>query len=222
MNRPITDYAIKSYVEQIIKGSYDIRNVEISSISRDLIISTLWSWISRPDNLKQLCDADELINILRQEFRDEGLIDTGILQGRQTFEIQLSNVRYYIMRMSECTIINAVQIANKYTVMTGRPPMEMVRYMRAFNDLIPEIHRHIDKKLDKIAFDNTLCHIAAITGKGIVDGLIEEGIEIPEIECIRGTFNGRVVLHFKNGAEKMSSPLDHLRARLKRRFSQKK
>ena len=63
---------------------------------------------------------------------------------------------------------------------------------------------------------------AVITGKGIVDGLIEEVIEIPEIECIRGTANGRIVLHFKNGAEKMSCPLNHLRARLKRRFSKKK
>lgn len=55
--------------------------------------------ISRPDNLKQLCDADELINILRDEFRDEGLMDTGLLQGRQTYEIQLPNNRYHIVRI---------------------------------------------------------------------------------------------------------------------------
>ena len=91
--------------------------------------------------------------------------------------------------------------------------------MIAFNDLMPEIHKEIDKVLAQIAMNNMLCSVSAATGKGIVDQLIEEGVDIPPIGSIRGTANGRVVLYFANSDEKINSPLDHLRARLKRRFS---
>ena len=91
--------------------------------------------------------------------------------------------------------------------------------MVAFNELMPDINRHINDTISRIAMDNMLCNVSAATGKGIVDQLREEGVDIPPISHIRGTPNGRVVLYFADSDEKINSPMDHLRARLTRRFS---
>ncbi len=218
MNNLISDYTIRSCVEKIINRSYDIRNVDTASISRDRILWTLWSWIISPEQQGLTADTDELINLLRREFGNDAVEDTGRVDGRQTYEIQLPNVRYHIVKLTQSYLINAVERARKHVYMSCKPPKEIVAYMRAFNDRIPDIHREIDKAIEKIAADNMICHISAISAKGIVDELIREGFNIPPLIRIQGTVKGRVVLWFDGMEDSIDSPLDHLKARLKRRF----
>ena len=219
MDNFITDYKIKSYVEQIINRSYDIRNLDINSVSRDLILWKFWNWISAPEQHDLRGDTDELMKEIRTEFGNEAVEDTGRVDGRQTYEVRLSDARFQIVKLPQCYLVNAVRRAENHLHMSCRPPKEIICCMREFNDRYHQIEKQIEETLEKIAVDNTLCHISAVTGKGIVDGLLREGLAIPPIGCIRGTVNGRVVLYFADSDEKINSPLDHLRARLKRRFS---
>ena len=218
MNKLITDFTLKSSIAHIIG-----RNIDVSSVDRDKVISSLWHWVSAPQERHLTADTDELLDLLRDKFGAGEVVETGTVSNGemdfQTYSIALSNVRFHIAKLPQSYILSAAAPITRPIYQSCRPPKQIIGYMIAFNDLMPEIHKEIDKVLAQIAMNNMLCSVSAATGKGIVDQLIEEGVDIPPIGCIRGTANGRVVLYFANSDEKINSPLDHLRARLKRRFS---
>lgn len=223
MHSLISDFTIKSSIEQIINRSYSIRSVDITSIDRNSVISSLWRWTSSPEDLHQTADTDELLELLRERFGADAVVETGTVSNGQndflTYEIALPNVRFYIVWLPHCYLLSAAAPASKLTFQSCRPPKQVIDYMVAFNELMPDINRHINDTISRIAMDNMLCNVSAATGKGIVDQLREEGVDIPPISHIRGTPNGRVVLYFADSDEKINSPMDHLRARLTRRFS---
>ena len=74
-----------------------------------------------------------------------------------------------------------------------------------------------------IVDNSTIVDGTAASGKGIIDQLIaEEGLEIPHIDRICGTANGRVKVYFADSSEKINCPLDYLRSRFLRRFGKRK
>lgn len=213
----ITDYTLKSCISKIIDR--DSRNsIDVTSINRTDVIATLWSWINLPEKLHEQADADALLRLLRRKFGDDSVIDTGIVDNHHTYKIHFSNVTFYIMKLEQSYLLSAGIPITKAHRQSVRPSKQVLGYMLAFNELMPDIQTHIDNTIAEVARDNMLCHITAATGRGIVDQLRGEGVEIPEISCIRGTANGRVILYFADSDEKINSPMDHLRARLIRRF----
>ena len=220
MNKLTMDYTIRSSLARIIG-----HNIEISSFNRDNVISSLWRWISSPEDIHQTADTDELLDLLRERFGKDAVVETGMTGNGQndypTYAIDLSNVRFHIAKLPHSYILSAAAPISSPTFQSCRPPKQAIGYMMAFNDLMPEINKEIDNVMTQISADNMVCTVSAATGKGIIDQLIEEGLDIPPIGCIRGTHNGRVVLYFADSEEKINSPLDHLRARLTHRFSKK-
>lgn len=100
---------------------------------------------------------------------------------------------------------------------------ETEMYRKAFDEQMPKIHAYIDEVISEVARENMLCSITAATAKGMIENIIrEEGLEVPEISCIRGTDKGRVILYFDELDEKINCPIDYLRARLIRRFANKR
>ena len=183
MNSLISDYTIKSSIEQIINRSHSIRNVDITAISRDSVISSLWRWVSRPEEPNQTADTDELLDLLREKFGAYAVVETGTVNNGQddflTYEIGLSNVRFHIVRLPKSYLISAAVPPSKITFQSCRPPKQIIGYMLAFNELMPDIHKHINDTISQIAMDNVLCRVTAASGKGIVDQLIGEGLDIP-------------------------------------------
>lgn len=59
-------------------------------------------------------------------------------------------------------------------------------------------------------------------GRTIPQLIAEEGLEIPHIDRIRGTANGRVKVYFADSSEKIICPLDYLRSRFLRQFGKRK
>lgn len=218
MDKLTMDYAIRSSLARIIG-----HDIELSSFDRDNVISSLWRWISSPEDIHQTADTDELLDLLRERFGKDAVVETGTIGNGQndypTYAIELSNVRFHIAKLPNSYILSAAAPVSRATFQSCRPPRQAIGYMMAFDELMPEINKEIDKVTTQIATDKMVCNVSAATGKGIVDQLIEEGLDIPPIGCIRGTHNGRVVLYFSDSEEKINSPLDHLRARLTHRFS---
>lgn len=215
----ITDHTIKSCISQIIRRGNT--GIDITSINRADVIATLWRWINLPDQLHQPADTDELIRLLRKKFGEDSVIDTGTVDKHQTYKIHLSNVTFYIMKLEQSYLLSPGLPITKAIRQSVRPSKQVVGYMLAFNELMPDIQMYIDKTIAETARDNMLCDVYAATAKGIVEQLREEGVKIPEISCFRGTANGRVILYISDSDEKINSPMDHLRERLIRRFSQK-
>lgn len=68
-----------------------------------------------------------------------------------------------------------------------------------------------------------LSDITAETAKAMIRELAEQGIaDLPESYTVRGTDIGRVAVYFQSPSCTINAPLDHLRARLIRRFPNKK
>ena len=56
MDKLTMDYAIRSSLARIIG-----HDIELSSFDRDNVISSLWRWISSPEDIHQTADTDELL-----------------------------------------------------------------------------------------------------------------------------------------------------------------
>lgn len=103
----------------------------------------------------------------------------------------------------------------------GKEDTEELR--QAFDEAMPRIHAYIDETISTVARENMLCSITAATAKGMIEQIIsEENLDVPKISCIRGTDKGRVILYFDELDEKINCPIDYLRARLIRRFANKR
>ena len=63
-----------------------------------------------------------------------------------------------------------------------------------------------------------ISNLVVSTAKGIVAQMMEEGVDVPKITCVRGTPERRVILYFEDDSMKLNCPLDYLRSRLYRRF----
>ena len=68
-----------------------------------------------------------------------------------------------------------------------------------------------------------LSDISAATAKSMIEDMVKQGIiNIPKNYTIRGTDIGRVVIYFHSPQCKINVPLDYLKARLIRRFPNKR
>ena len=93
---------------------------------------------------------------------------------------------------------------------------------REFERFIPLIDEEIEKLTAQKRKGNILAEMVVSTAKGIIDDLRQTGAaDIPGFSAIRGTDKGRVIIYFRT-TEKINAPLDHLRARLVRRFKNDK
>lgn len=93
---------------------------------------------------------------------------------------------------------------------------------REFESLIPFMNEIMDSADTEKSKRRILASLVASTAQGIIDSLVSEGVvEIPEIADLRGTANGRVIICFKDMDMMINAPLDHIKARLIRKFSSK-
>lgn len=68
-----------------------------------------------------------------------------------------------------------------------------------------------------------LADIHEVTARATINELSEEGqVDIPKIFAVKATDTGRVTIEFNCPSCTIKAPLDHLRARLIRRFTNKK
>lgn len=66
-----------------------------------------------------------------------------------------------------------------------------------------------------------LCEMNSATARAMINGLSQQGlVHLPKIYAIKGNDKGRVEVRFESPHQTINAPLDHLRARLIRRFSQ--
>ena len=222
MENVITDYTIKSYINQIIYDHFDVTNINISAIDRDFIIATLWRWISTPMFGYSDVVTEGLVELMRQEFGDESIIDHGITDGHRKYEIKLSNTSFHFTELPDSYLMGAGRPIKIIRHLPCLPPKEMITYMRAFNEKMHAIHNHIDQQIQQIAQKQKLCNLTEATARGMIAQLIEEeNLDIPEITKLRCTDKGRITISFAGIPGKFSMPLDHLRARFLRRFGRK-
>lgn len=219
MDNLITDFTLKSSVRRIVNDTYSKHMEEPAADYHNLVISQLWSCISTPQVKNQTADTDTLIGLIRMEYGNDSVKDSGLIDGYQKYEIGLSNVRFHIVKLPHSYLVSAALPEKKIRYISCLLPKDMIAYMSAFNSVIPEIIKHIEQNVSEKSRDQLLCKMNAATGKGIVDQLItEEKLDLPKISSICGTANGRVKLYFADSSEKINCPLNHLRARLLRRF----
>ena len=219
MDNLITDFTLKSSVRRIVNDTYSKHMEEPAADYHNLVISQLWSCISTPQVKNQTADTDTLIGLIRMEYGNDSVKDSGLIDGYQKYEIDLSNVRFHIVKLPHSYLVSAALPEKKIRYISCLLPKDMIAYMSEFNAVIPEIIKHIEQNVSEKARDHMLCNMNAATGKGIIDQLIAEGkIPPPKISCICGTANGRVKLYFADSSEKINCPLNHLRAKLLRRF----
>jgi hypothetical protein len=68
-----------------------------------------------------------------------------------------------------------------------------------------------------------LADIHEATARAMINELSEQGqVDIPKIFAVKATDTGRVTIEFNSPSCTIKAPLDHLRARLIRRFTNKK
>ena len=223
MENLITDYTIKSYIHQIISDHYDVNNFDISAIKREYIIAILWRWISTPRQGNPNVVTKRAIELMRQEFGDQSVIDQGVTDGHRKYEIKLSNTSFHFTELPQSYLMGAGRPIKIIRYSPCLPAEEMIAYMRAFNDKIPTIHNYIDHEFQQIAHKKMLCNLTEATARGMIAQLIEEeNLDIPEITKLHGTEKGRVTISFAGIPGKFSMPLDHLRARFLRKFACKR
>ena len=88
---------------------------------------------------------------------------------------------------------------------------------RKFYPLIREQCNILETERRKKAI---LSDINSATARAIVNELSQQGlVHLPKIYAIKGNDKGRVEVQFESPHQTINAPLDHLRARLLRRFS---
>lgn len=221
MQDQITDFTLKSAIRRIVQSTYNRNMTEPALAYHDIIISFLWNGINTPDERNQTTDIGKLVELLRQDFEHTILEDKGIVDGYQRYEAIFSNVRFYIVKLPKSYLVNAALPERNIRYVSCCKPEETVTLMRTFNDLIPIIHKYIEQHASIAARNHMVGEMIAASGKGIIDQVTaEEGVNVPPISSISGTPSGRVKVHFANSSETIDCPLNHLRARLLRRFRQ--
>lgn len=222
MQELITDFTLRSSIRRITHDTQDRYKTEASGF-HDHVISDEWDLINTPEVLNQTADTEQLLELLRN---DEGCGDVeekGLIDGFRWYEVQFSNISFHILQLPRSYRVSAAQPLKKARYLSCFGPEETLARMHAFNNVIPELHDSIEKEVAQVARDNMLGEMTAATGKGVIDQLIaEEGLQVPPISCISGTANGRVIIYFADSSEKISCPLNYLRARLLKRFGQKR
>ena len=219
----LTDFTLISSVRRIVHDTYSQHMMEPASVYHDFVISQVWNWIYRPEVLNQRAETKELVELLRKEYGQDAVDDKGIIDGYQRYEIQLSNVRFYIVQLPMSYRINAARPVTNVAYVSCCNPEETLAYMRAFNDAISAVHDYVEQNISIANKEHLISEVTAASGKGIIDQLIaEEGLDVPPISSICGTANGRVKVYFADSAEKINCPLDYLRARFLRRFGKRK
>ena len=133
MNKLITDFTLKSSIAHIIG-----RNIDVSSVDRDKVISSLWHWVSAPQERHLTADTDELLDLLRDKFGAGEVVETGTVSNGemdfQTYSIALSNVRFHIAKLPQSYILSAAAPITRPIYQSCRPPKQIIGYMIAFND----------------------------------------------------------------------------------------
>lgn len=89
-----------------------------------------------------------------------------------------------------------------------------------FEPFIREQCKYLEAERRKKAI---LADIHEATARAMINELSEQGqVDIPKIFAVKATDTGRVTIEFNSPSCTIKAPLDHLRARLIRRFTNKK
>ena len=106
-----------------------------------------------------------------------------------------------------------------YNDMWKGPIETLVEFLIELDKLVPFIIEQCEEIEAEKRKKQILSDITAATARGIIEGLVSQGlIDIPKGYVIRGTDIGRVLLYFNSPKCTINTPLDYLRARLTRRF----
>ena len=103
-------------------------------------------------------------------------------------------------------------------------PIEiLVESLIEFDKLVPFIIEQCEEIEAEKRKKQILTDMAVATARGMIEDMVSQGlIDIPKDYVIRGTDIGRVVLYFHSPKCTINTPLDYLRARLIRRFPNKR
>ena len=99
----------------------------------------------------------------------------------------------------------------------------ITEFMAEFEKLMPFIQEQFDCLEAEHKKSEVISSINAATARGIIAEMVSNGlIDILPHYSVRGMDNGRVEIRFQSPKCTMNTPLDHLRARLRRRFGNNK
>ena len=115
----------------------------------NLVISQLWSCISTPQVKNQTADTDTLIGLIRMEYGNDSVKDSGLIDGHQKYEVDLSNVRFHIVKLPHSYIVSAARPEKKIRYISCQLPKDMITYMSAFDEVIPKIIKHIEQNVSE-------------------------------------------------------------------------
>lgn len=226
MEKPITDFILKSHIRQLLRNKKNVYGSNIASVDRNDIVSRLWDWIYIPhisDATEAGADTKHLLELLRKGSEICTVEDSGDMYGAIRYEICFPSIKFHLIKLHDRYMVTAAKAPTSVSFSRFRSPEETVAYMNAFNDAMPAIYRYIEEEIAALARNELLASITTSTAKGMIEQIInEEGLDVPKICSIRGTEKGRVILYFEELDEKINCPLDYLRARLIRRFANKR
>ena len=217
MESSINEYTIKSNIRRILYTHPDFKDCDPSSICRDALIELLWVWIYEYDSHKtKRDDIQAFLDMARKNLGSEAIVELGNSQ----YTITLPNTTWFIKTLfTGYTISLDKQSDWKLFEFSYKSPEENILYMTTFDRHIDNIHGWIDEYIAQKVKESMICDLIATSAKGIIAQLTEDAnLEIPQIACIRGTPQRRVILYFADMDEKINCPLDYLRVRLLRRF----
>ena len=217
------EYTLKSNIPRIIASHIQYTMCDPMSVRFDDIIPTLWRWTYCYHMAEAaVSDYKKLLELLCDEYGPESIETKMDDYGYLIHTIQLPNSIWYLVPKDDDTYHISPYHPKSYTLISRNRQADVTAsFMREFDRYIPKIHEWIENAISEKAREKLLCEITVATGKGIIEDVArEDGLTIPSIEYIRGTHKGRIFIQFTTGLE-LNCPLDHLRAKLVRRFKPK-
>ena len=199
---------------------------------------TLKSWIKFAYGLKHDVNyvaayvwGEHFLNDLPQSPTDKSLADsmnqlTDRFGSGPTIQYD-SESDSLAIRLKHCSW-SVINMLDQYWIEMGKTsyhhiwsgPIEiLVGSFAEFDELMPFIIEQCHAIEAEKRKKQLLSDMAVATARGMIEDMVNQGlIDIPKDYVIRGTDTGRVTLYFNSPKCTISAPLDHLRARLTRRF----
>lgn len=231
MNEIFNSYNLKSRVTNIIQSSSLFRESGGSAEIRERILDRLWTVIyNTAEKNVEGATLGAFLNIMREKYgvevvSAEDSSNRYILcmpRGNWVVEALVPseglNGGFTIIRMVTENFQQNRPQGCKSSMYSRRSSADTAEFISRFDENLPFINQCIDDCLSECARNGMISNLVVSTAKGIVAQMMEEGVDIPKITCMRGTPERRVILYFEDGSMKLNCPLDYLRSRLYRRF----
>ena len=243
MNEIFNSYNLKSRVTNIIVSSSVFRDSGGSYELREKILDHLWKMLYNTHGMSNEDKSlEKFLDVVREKYGAEAVSADDVVRmddaktpvqpiSRSKYKVSLPHSTWIIEGMTDggtktggrsmeregftlCRMSTGCQAA----MYSSRGSVDTAEFISRFDENLPLINRYMDDCLSECARNRMICDLVVSTAKGIVAQVVEEGVDIPKVTCVRGTPERRAVLYFEGTNNKINCPLDHLRSRLYRRF----